>query len=60
MARWTSRCWVRSARLDETSPQQRLNTRAPDTGPSKTGYQDSVLPGGYTAGAPEAALNTAC
>lgn len=27
---------------------------------SKDGYQDSVLPNGYTAGSPEDALDTAC
>jgi hypothetical protein len=27
---------------------------------SKNGYQDSVLPTGYTAGSPEDALDTAC
>jgi hypothetical protein len=27
---------------------------------SKDGYQDSVLPSGFTAGAPEEALDTAC
>jgi hypothetical protein len=27
---------------------------------SKDGYQDSVLPTGYSAGAPEGALDTAC
>ena len=27
---------------------------------SKDGYQDSVLPSGFTAGAPEDALDTAC
>ena len=27
---------------------------------SKNGYQDSVLPTGHTAGAPEDALDTAC
>lgn len=27
---------------------------------SKDGYQDSVLPNGFTAGAPEDALDTAC
>jgi len=27
---------------------------------SKNGYQDSILPDGYTAGAPEDALDTAC
>ncbi|MGB8380166.1 MAG: hypothetical protein WCG47_02765 [Dermatophilaceae bacterium] len=27
---------------------------------SKDGYQDSMLPNGYTAGSPEDALDTAC
>lgn len=27
---------------------------------SKNGYEDSILPDGYTAGAPEDALDTAC
>ena len=27
---------------------------------SKDGYEDSILPAGFTAGAPEDALDTAC